>query len=143
MIPDHLTPTIELTPSDEDVAILAQGVIMHGRAEVGVGEPIKIASFLRDDNNTVISGASARIEFNRLYVDFLWTIKSQRGQGLGQCVLEKLEEAARAQKCKDALIETLSDRTAAYYQRQGYKTLGEVVGYIPGLTKHTLIKKFA
>ncbi len=137
-----ITPTVEIDPCQHDVSILSPGVISHGRAEMGSGEPIKIGSFIRE-KGVVISGASGRIEFNRLYVDFLWTAENHRTQGLGKAILEALERAAQTHQCKDALIETLSDRTATYYKKQGYSTLGQINGYIPGLTKHTLIKTFS
>jgi hypothetical protein len=51
-----------------------------------------------------------------------------------------LEKAAYARGCKDALIETLNDRTANLYTRLGYESVAMIPRYVGSFTKHVLVK---
>jgi hypothetical protein len=62
---------IEQAPADEDLAVIAAGVIEFGRAEAAGGNPKPIASFLREDD-AIVAGATGRTEFERLSVSYLW-----------------------------------------------------------------------
>ena len=131
--------SIEENPNLDDLLVLSDGVIAYGRREAGVGEPLKIACLMREEGR-VISGGSGRIEFQRLFIEYLWTSEEYRGKGLGTQALVQLQETAKKHGCRDVMIETLSDQNAKYYSRLGFKTIGQIKDYIPGFTKHTFLK---
>jgi predicted N-acetyltransferase YhbS len=89
----------------------------------------------------LVGGATGRIEFERLFIQYLWVAESHRNQGLGTNLLSRIEQAACELKCSDALVETLSDQTATMYRRVGYAPLAEIANYIPGYTRHVLLKQ--
>ncbi len=131
---------VTFEPAVDDVRRLREEVFAHGRAQAGVGTPQAVACFARD-GDALVGGASGRIELARLFVEYLWVDAPRRCRGLGSALLAQLEDAARAKACRDALIDTLDDRTAALYRRLGYASIGEIAGYIPGFTRHVLLKR--
>jgi GNAT superfamily N-acetyltransferase len=135
-----LTATFE--PAAPDVARLREEVIAHGRAQAGVGTPRPVAC-LAHEAGRLVGGASGRIEFARLFVEYLWVEAAHRRRGLGSALLAETERAARAAGCRDALIETLADDTAALYRRLGWVPIAEIADYVPGFTRHVLVKALA
>ena len=132
--------SIEHAPADEDLAVIAAGVIEFGRAEAAGGNPKPIASFLREDN-AIIAGATGRTEFDRLFVNYLWVKKEFRGTGLGSAVLKSIEDAACERGARDSLIETLSDRNASLYRRCRYVEIASIPRYVGPFTKYVMLKK--
>jgi len=129
--------TTEL-PAD-DAARISEGVTRHGRAQAPGGQAQAIACGLYEDGH-LIAGALGRTEFKRLFVNYLWVDEDWRGGGLGTELLRQLEAQALRRGCLDALIETLSDRTARWYEQLGYAMMAHVHDYIPGFTRYILIK---
>lgn len=124
---------------EADLAVLSEGVTQHGRSLAVGGNARPIACFVRKGQG-IVAGGSGRTEFGRLFVNYLWVAEHMRSQGLGSQVLTKLELVARERGCGDALIETLSDRTAELYIRLGYEPVARVPLYVGSYTKHILIK---
>jgi GNAT superfamily N-acetyltransferase len=132
--------TIEQAPADEDLAVIAAGVIEFGQAEAASGNPEPIASFLREDN-VIIAGATGRTEFDRLFVGYLWVKEERRGTGLGSAALKRIEDAACERGARDSLIETLNDRNASLYRRCGYAEIASIPCYVGPFTKHVMLKQ--
>jgi hypothetical protein len=57
-------------------------------------------------------------------------------------VLAQMEREAHARGCRDALIETLDDLTAQWYQRLGYAPAA-VIACVGPFRRHTLLKRLA
>lgn len=126
-----------LCPADLDA--IRDGVILHGRQQTQGSDARDIACALYEGGE-LIAGASGRTEFQRLYVNYLWVQAERRGQGIGGQVLRQLEAQALKRGCVDALIETLQDETAALYEHLGYACVAHLHDYVPGFTRHTLLK---
>jgi GNAT superfamily N-acetyltransferase len=135
-------PTFAATfePDGADLARLREGVLAHARA-VAVGpEPQPVACFARE-GDVLVGGASGRIESARLFVNYLWVDTALRRQGLGSALLADLEAAARDAGCRDALIETLMDDSAALYRKLGWQPVAEIADYVPGFTRRIFVKR--
>ena len=124
-----------------DLAVLSEGVTQFGRSQAIGGNARPIACILREGQH-VVAGGSGRTEFSRLFINYLWVAESLRSRGLGSQVLARLEFAARERGCKDALIETLSNRTASLYARLGYEMVATIPSYVGLFTKYVLVKPF-
>ncbi|WP_271007733.1 GNAT family N-acetyltransferase [Paucibacter sp. B51] len=130
---------------DEDVPpaavqALRERVRLFGRQQTQGSDAQDIACARFDEQGELLVGASGRTEFQRLYVDYLWVREDLRGQGLGSACLRQIEAQALRRGCVDALIETLSDETAALYEHLGYVCISHVHDFVPGFTRHTLLK---
>jgi ribosomal protein S18 acetylase RimI-like enzyme len=125
--------------SESDLAALSEGVTTYGRS-LALGGNARPIACLVHESQEIVAGGSGRTEFDRLFIAYLWVRDSLRSQGLGSEVLQKLENAARARGCSDALIETLNDRTANLYTRLGYESVARIPRYVGSFTKHVLVK---
>jgi GNAT superfamily N-acetyltransferase len=132
--------SIEDAADAADLAVLADGVLAHGRAEAAAGNARPLACFLRE-HGSVVAGASGRTEYGRLFVACLWVAPDRRRRGLGREALSRIEAAARARGARDALIETLSDATARFYARLGYTPLATIERFVGPFTRHVLLKR--
>ncbi|HEY4082332.1 MAG TPA: GNAT family N-acetyltransferase [Burkholderiaceae bacterium] len=126
--------------SAEEAAQVSQGVVEYGRAQAAGGNARPISCGRHDEDGRLIAGATGRTEFRRLFIGYLWVDEAWRGGGIGTETLRRIEAQALQRGCVDALIETLSDRTADWYERLGYVCMSHVHDFVPGFTRHTLIK---
>ena len=126
--------------SGADLDAIREGVVLHGRQQAQGSDARDIACALHDGSGALLAGGWGRTEFQRLYVSYLWVHPDHRGQGLGGAALRQLEAQALARGCVDALIETLSDETAELYEHMGYACIAHVHDFVPGFTRHTLLK---
>jgi GNAT superfamily N-acetyltransferase len=118
---------------------IRNGVIIHGRQQTQGSDARDIACALYEGDG-LIAGAWGRTEFQRLYISYLWVQASRRGQGLGGDCLRQIEAMALRRGCVDALIETLLDEVAEIYEHLGYACIAHVHDFVPGFTRHTLLK---
>ena len=123
----------------EELTVLSEGVNQFGRASAIGGHPQPIACLVRE-GTAIVAGGSGRTEFSRLFVSNLWVVEPSRGKGLGSEVLARLESAAHARGCTDAIVETLHDQVAKLYARVGYETLVTIPRYVGPFTRHVLLK---
>ena len=131
--------TVDAPASDDDLRVISEGVISHGRAQAWDGQAEPISCLVREGSR-VVAGGSGRTEYGRLFVNYLWVSVELRRQGLGRRILGVLESEAVRRGCRDALIETLDDGVAALYGRLGYSSLAVVPGYVGRFNRHTLVK---
>lgn len=123
-----------------DLQALREGVILHGRQQAQGSDARDIACAAYDAQGALLAGACGRTEFERLYIDYLWVQPDHRGEGLGGDTLRRLEAQALRRGCRDALVETLLDDAAAIYEHLGYACIAHVHDFVPGFTRHTLLK---
>lgn len=122
-----------------DLEAIREGVIVHGRQQTQGSDAEDISCGLYEDG-VLVAGAWGRTEFQRLYINYLWVAAEHRGQGLGGELLRQIEAQALKRGCADALIETLLDEVAEIYEHLGYACIAHVHDFVPGFTRHTLLK---
>lgn len=133
---DH---SITNTPSAEEVKLIADNVIQFGRASNPNGGAMPIVCLVHD-RGELVAGGTGRTEFGRLFVNYLWVAEPLRCRGLATQILANLEREAQTRGCHDALIETLLDPVAAFYQRLGYRCIASLADYSGPVTRYTLVK---
>ncbi|MBB4846051.1 GNAT superfamily N-acetyltransferase [Paucibacter oligotrophus] len=125
-----------------DLVAIREAVVLHGRQQAQGSDEQAIACALYEDGR-LLAGAYGHTEFQRLYVSYLWVREDSRGQGLGGELLRQIEAQALARGCVDVLIETLLDEVAELYEHMGYACIAHVHDFVPGFTRHTLLKCWA
>lgn len=144
MLPHSLPSMSRFWSTEENaaatnLAIISDGVFTFGRSEAADSDSRPIACFLREAS-TIIAGTTGRTEYRRLFISHLWVEAILRGQGLGSEALRRIEAEAVARGCQDALIETLSDRNAAIYQKLGYRPVATIPHWVGRFTRHIMVK---
>lgn len=134
-----LTWTIQCDAPAADLAVVADGVFAHGRAQASDGRAEPISCLVRDEGR-VVAGGSGRTEYSRLFVSYLWVAQELRGQGIARRILREMESEAALRGCRDALIETLDDSVATLYSRLGYRSIAVVNGYVGRFNRHIMLK---
>ncbi len=122
-----------------DLDAVREGVLLYGRQQAQGSDARDITCALYQGER-LLAGAHGYTEFGRLYIKELWVEAQHRGQGLGGKCLRQLEAQALQRGCVDALIETLLDEAAEMYEHLGYVCIAHVHDYVPGFTRHTLLK---
>ncbi|MDM4768477.1 GNAT family N-acetyltransferase [Pelomonas sp. SE-A7] len=123
----------------EDAARVAEGEHGYRQAQSAGGRPQAFSLGLYEGED-LIAGLTGHTEFHRLFIDQVWVEDDWRGGGLGTGLLRRAEAEALRLGCVDALVETLSDRTAEWFESLGFTCVAHVHDYLPGFTRHILIK---
>lgn len=134
-----LPVAVDVSPSAEDIRVVAQGMRRHALSQIDGDESPPVACFARD-HGVVVGGVVGRIIRRRMFVDLLWVEETRRHRGLGSSLLRAMERVASERGCRDVMLETLSDRAARLYSVAGYHLVALVPDYIPGFAKRVLLK---
>src|SRR5471032_719406 len=85
--------------------------------------------FMRDDDQCVIAGLTAKTYWEYLEVQFLRVSEPHRNGGLASQLIETAEGEARKRGCKHAYLDTLSFQALGFYEKQGYREFGRIGGF--------------
>ena len=107
------------------------------------GAPRPLDVILRRADGELVAGLTAQTIWGWLRVHDLWVAAPLRGQGYGSQLLRRAEEAARARGCTQAELKTFSFQARGFYERHGYRVIGQLDGYPPGECFYWLRKDFA
>lgn len=77
------------------------------------------------------------------YLRLLLVADGSRSRGVGAALLERAERRARAMRCRHMvlLVTTGNRRARAFYERQRYRRLGDLPGYVLPRTAESLYVK--
>jgi GNAT superfamily N-acetyltransferase len=92
---------------------------------------------------TVIGGAIGYTHWNWLFVSHLWVRDEDRGCGVGQALLERMEDEGRNRGATRVHLDTFDFQALPFYQRLGYEEFGRLEDYPPGHSRHFLWRALA
>lgn len=105
--------------------------------------PEPLDYFLRDATGAIVGGLTADTYWSWLVIDTLWLREDLRGQGYGHRLLALAEGAAQERGCRYAQLTTYSFQARGFYEKAGYRVVGQLADYPPGETYYWLRKDFA
>ena len=91
--------TIETDPAPADLQFLEDQINAYNMAKTGAYDGRGLASFVRDEQGTIVAGISGYTWAGFCEIQFLWVHESRRHQGLGTQLLQAAEAEARARGC--------------------------------------------
>ena len=112
----------------------------HRAARESGLQPLGI--FVRDEVGQIVAGLSADLYWGWMFIDDLWVHESLRGQGYGSRLLAQAEEEARKRRCKRVWLRTFSFQARSFYERYGYRVVGQLDDYPPGEAFYWMRKDF-
>lgn len=120
-----MTDSIEIidNPSQDDIQFLRDNLIENNRQFVGDQRRCPIAVFYRDQQHGRVGGCSGHTYGNWLYIEYLWVVSNQRGNGLGEQLLRSIEQAASERGCHFVLLDTFSFQARPFYEKRGYSLI--------------------
>lgn len=113
-----------LTPSEDDLASLQQGLIAFNSHYFSKRDNQPVALFVRDTNNKVIGGLCGEIFLNSLYIKYLWLDESLRGAGLGKKLMARIEKEAMQRAIPNIYLDTFSFQAPQFYEKMGFIEVG-------------------
>ncbi len=101
-----------------------------------------IGIYLREVDGRIVGGALAEVEWEAVHIFFLWIDESLRGHGVGTALLRRIEDEGRAAGAKWASVSTYSFQAPEFYQKLGYRVIGQMDGLPPGHVWYLLRRDF-
>lgn len=133
----------EPEPLPETRAAILEGLVDYNsrQTEGRYAPPRNIALSVRDpQTGETIGGLTARIAFDRMFVELLYLPERLRGQGIGGELIARAESIARESGCTGIWLDTFSFQAPGFYKKRGYSEFGAIADYPPGFTRHFLHK---
>lgn len=95
---------------------------------------------IHDDDGNLRGGLVTKSHWGAMYLDHLWIHDDLRGQHIGQHLLEMAEDEARKHGDRFIWTATFSFQAKGFYERHGYRVVGELTDFPPGHNRYTLRK---
>lgn len=144
--PDDFILDLTATPDAADRAYVldhlkafndAQSEVMRaGRAQ----DAQLLHVYLRDQQGQIMGGLIASTYWHWLDIDLFWLDETVRRHGWGARLIQAAEAEARQRGCQWSKVGTFSFQARGFYEKQGYRVVGQVDDYPPGATDFTLRK---
>jgi len=109
-------------------AVIA-GLGAYNAARVGPRNSAPLAISLRDDDGTIVGGLIGELKWQWLHVDLMWIDEAYRGQGHGEELVKKAEQAAREHGARGVYLSTMSIQAPDFYPKLGYVQYGVLEDY--------------
>ncbi|KRW63883.1 GCN5 family acetyltransferase [Aeromonas allosaccharophila] len=97
---------------------------------------------IRNDNDEIVGGIAGRTIYHQLLIEVLWVHDDKRGQGLGIQLMEIAECEAKKRGCIAAQVDTLSFQAPKFYEKMGFKIVGNVSGVKDSPDRYFLLKHY-
>ena len=128
-------------PLKQDTDSVLDGIKEYNAPHFPDQDLIPLSVFVRDSQNEVIAGLNAELFTTSLMINHLWVSSDLRGNDVGTKLIAKAESEALARGVTDIYLDTYSFQALGFYQKLGFKVVGEFSDYpIKGVHKHFLQK---
>jgi len=134
-------PEIIAEPCDADREAILAPLVAHNEAMVGPTERHTIAIVLRDEAGAIAGGLWGMTGFRWLFVQYLAVPPALKGQGLGRSLMLAAEGEARRLGCIGLWLDTFSFQARGFYEKLGYRVIGQIDDFPPGEVRFFLSKR--
>ena len=132
---------LEERPKSEDLEVVRKGLASYNRSNAPDDNHQHLSLLLRDGDGLVVGGALGGTYWGYLYIDWLWVDEPIRRSGHGSALLAGAEQEAIKRGCRYAHLNTHSFQVVEFYERHGYRKVGELPNLPPGHSKFLLWKE--
>jgi GNAT superfamily N-acetyltransferase len=127
-------------PHNHEFDALRRGLNGFNEAVTGHHYRERIASFIKDEEGSVLGGILGEIKWGWLHIEGLWVDDAIRHTGWGARLLAAMEQYAQSQSITNYHLETTSFQALPFYQKQGYEVFGQLPDMPPGHVSYFLRK---
>jgi GNAT superfamily N-acetyltransferase len=138
-------PVVTLTdaPSAAAKAAVSDGLHDFNDAQSGGSDRRDLAIIVSDPaTGKPLGGLLGRTSLGVLFIELFYLPDHLRGGGLGRRIVQQAEDEARRRGCVSAVLYTISFQAPGFYERCGYRRLGEVLG-TNGISRLFMTKSLA
>jgi GNAT superfamily N-acetyltransferase len=111
----------------------------HHRA-IRSAEPTPLDILIRNEAGEILGGLISSTYWGWLEVNILWVAEGLRRLGYGRTLLRMAETEAKARGCSQVMLTTYSFQARGFYEKEGYRVVGEMAGYPPGAVYYWMRK---
>jgi ribosomal protein S18 acetylase RimI-like enzyme len=106
---------------------------------------LQLDAYVVDAQGQLVAGLVGTARFwwtgrGGLEIDELWVDEPFRRRGYGRQLVGRAEDEARRRGCAFAHVHTFSFQARELYERLGYRVIGQLDEYAPGVTLYWLKK---
>lgn len=142
-MPARDTLAIETDPDPKDVQSLIDRLIEYNCAVTGYHDGQGLAIFIRAEDGQIQGGLSGFTWGGACKIEWLWVSEDLRGKGSGRALVSRAEEEARRRGCIKMVVETHSFQAPDFYQKMGFKIIGQYTDFPRGHCEYFLEKRLA
>jgi ribosomal protein S18 acetylase RimI-like enzyme len=113
----------------------------HHRA-IRSAEPTPLDILIRNEAGEILGGLISSTYWGWLELNILWVAEGLRRLGHGRTLLRMAEAEARTRGCAHVMLTTYSFQARGFYEKEGYRVVGEMVDYPPGAVYYWMRKDF-
>ena len=139
-----MQPNISVTDVVDDPVrdVIGGGLKAFNETAAGYSDIQPLAVLVRDPaSNDVVGGAIGRTSLGLMFLDQFFLPEILRGSGLGSEVLRRFEDEGRRRGCVAGFLYSISFQAPGFYERNGWRRLGEIPCKPPGTSRVFLTKE--
>ncbi|MEW1654294.1 GNAT family N-acetyltransferase [Streptomyces sp. NPDC093707] len=128
-LPSRPAPELVLTdaPGPSATAVISDALDRFNTDITGIDDRLPLAVLVRaPGTRRILGGLTGRTSLGLLFIDLFHLPPELRGSGLGSAILRRAEEEGRARGCRSAVLYTISFQAPGFYERNGWRRMGEV-----------------
>lgn len=96
-----------------------------------------------EESGDPVGGLLGHTSFGLFFLDLFYLPEALRGRGLGERILALAEDEAGRRGCTAAFVYTVTFQAPGFYERCGYRRLGEIACPPEGATRIFFTKSLA
>ena len=135
-----LNVSSEAEPQARDV--ISHGLNAFNDARVGYADRLPLNVVVRDgEGGEILGGIIGRTSLGLAFIDLVFLPETLRGRDIGTRMMALAEEEARRRGCRFGVLYTVSFQAPAFYERLGWRIMGEVPCEPAGTSRVFLTKE--
>jgi GNAT superfamily N-acetyltransferase len=135
-----IDPLVSGNPHPDDLRLLDEAIYQFNVQATGISDGHLFASFLRDDEKTVIGGISGWTWGKTCFIRHLFIPAELRKHGYGIQLMEAVEAEAIHRRCGQIIVQTHDFQAPQFYAKLGFMVVARIPDYPVGHQEITMIK---
>jgi len=107
-------------------------LIEYGISEANGNSPVYLYCCIKDKKGNIIGGIKGYAMLEMFYISQLFVEEKYRNIGLGTKLLSKIETVAINHNCNIIRLDTLNNKSHAFYIKSGYEKTVTISEYMKG-----------
>ncbi len=130
-----------VNPTQDQIDLFHKGLGKYNSQFV-VQEFVPFSTILENEKGEIVGGIKGQSFWGRLHIETLWMQENYRKQGFGKKLIALAETAARERKCKGIDLDTMTFQAPGFYEKMGFRQVGELPNYDNGFKRIYYAKDF-
>ena len=122
-------------------AVIGGGINAFNDQHAGDDHAKNICFVIKNEDEEIVGGVIGTTYWEWLSIELMWIREDLRGQGLGQKLLDLVEDEAGKNGAKQAFLDTFSFQAPGFYQKNGYESFGQLRDFPKGHIRYFMTKK--